>query len=197
MNIESRGKILLYYNPYSGNGMFKNNLDMIIEECQARGFHVMPVRAQQGVRISKALENLDQNQYTRIMVAGGDGTVNICVNAMVKHDIHLPLAILPSGTANDFAYYFELPSDLGGLLDIALGEKTTKVDVGVVNNTNFINVTALGGMVDVSQKTDPNLKSALGPLAYYLQGARELVQLHPLPVTLPHRRLSMRKKYIS
>lgn len=145
MNIESRGKILLYYNPYSGNGMFKNNLDMIIEECQARGFHVMPVRAQQGVRISKALENLDQNQYTRIMVAGGDGTVNICVNAMVKHDIHLPLAILPSGTANDFAYYFELPSDLGGLLDIALGEKTTKVDVGVVNNTNFINVTALGG----------------------------------------------------
>ncbi len=184
MNIESRGKILLYYNPYSGNGMFKNNLDMIIEECQARGFHVMPVRAQQGVRISKALENLDQNQYTRIMVAGGDGTVNICVNAMVKHDIHLPLAILPSGTANDFAYYFELPSDLGGLLDIALGEKTTKVDVGVVNNTNFINVTALGGMVDVSQKTDPNLKSALGPLAYYLQGARELVQLHPLPVTL-------------
>ncbi len=184
MNIESKGKILLYYNPYSGNGMFKNNLDMIIEECQARGFHVMPVRAQQGVMISRAFENLDQSQYTRIMVAGGDGTVNICVNAMVEHDIHLPLAILPSGTANDFAYYFELPSDLGSLLDIALGEKTTEVDVGVVNDKCFINVTALGGMVDVSQKTDPNLKSALGPLAYYLQGARELVQLHPLPVTL-------------
>lgn len=184
MNIESKGKILLYYNPYSGNGMFKNNLDMIIEECQARGFQVAPVRAQQGVMISKALANIDQNEFSRIIVAGGDGTVNICVNGMVEHDIHLPLGILPSGTANDFAYYFELPSDLGSLLDIALGEKTTKVDVGVVNNTCFINVTALGAMVDVSQKTDPNLKSAIGPLAYYLRGARELAQLHPLPVTL-------------
>lgn len=184
MNIESKGRLLLYYNPYSGNGMFKNNLDMIIEECQAKGFLVVPVRAQHGVSISKAMEGIDQSKFDRILVAGGDGTVNICVNAMVNNDIYLPLAILPSGTANDFAYYFELPSDLGSLLDIALGEKTTRVDVGVVNNKYFVNVTALGGVVDVSQKTDPNLKSAIGPLAYYLQGARELAQLHPLPVTL-------------
>ena len=31
-------KILVYYNPYSGSGVFKNNLDYIIERCQEAGF---------------------------------------------------------------------------------------------------------------------------------------------------------------
>ena len=130
------------------------------------------------------LSGIDQSEFSRIIAAGGDGTINLCVNAMIKHDIHLPLGILPAGTANDFAYYFELPSDIDYQLDIALGQKTTKVDVGVVNNRNFINVAAMGALIDVSQKTDPNLKNAIGVLAYYLKALTEIPQLHAIPVKL-------------
>ena len=56
------------------------------------------------------LEELNEEEYDRIIVGGGDGTVNLCVNAMIKHNIKLPLAIMPAGTANDFAYYFGVPS---------------------------------------------------------------------------------------
>ena len=31
-------KVLLYYNAYSGSGVFKNNLDYIVERCQEEGF---------------------------------------------------------------------------------------------------------------------------------------------------------------
>lgn len=180
----AKGKILLYYNPYSGNGMFKNNLDHIIDRCQNAGYQVMPVRVNKGKQIEKVLSNIDENEYSRIIACGGDGTLNICVNTMIRHDIHLPMAILPAGTANDFAYYFELPSDIDKALDIALGNKTTKADVGTVNGKCFINVAAMGAMVDVSQKTDPALKNAIGPLAYYLKGASELTQVHPINVKL-------------
>ncbi|MCQ2546787.1 MAG: YegS/Rv2252/BmrU family lipid kinase [Clostridia bacterium] len=180
----AKGKILLYYNPYSGNGMFKNNLDHIIDRCQDAGYQVMPVRVNKGKQIEKVLSNIDENEYSRIIACGGDGTLNICVNTMIRHDIHLPMAILPAGTANDFAYYFELPSDIDKALDIALGNKTTKADVGTVNGKCFINVAAMGAMVDVSQKTDPALKNAIGPLAYYLKGASELTQVHPIKVKL-------------
>ena len=37
-------KVLLYYNAYSGSGVFKNNLDYIVERCQEEGFQVVPVR---------------------------------------------------------------------------------------------------------------------------------------------------------
>ena len=179
-----KNNILLYYNPYSGSGIFKSNLDHIIDRCQEAGYQVIPVRAARGVYIDKALDGLDQSRFDRIIAAGGDGTMNLCVNAMVRHDIHLPLALLPSGTANDFAYYFELPSELDYLLDIALGNKTTSADVGIVNDKCFINVAAMGAMVDVSQKTDPALKNAFGTLAYYLKAVTELPQVHPINVRL-------------
>ena len=182
--MEKNNKILLYYNAHSGSGVFKNNLDHIVERCQDAGYQVIPVRAAKGIAINKVMAEMDDSEYSRVIAAGGDGTVNLCVNAMVKNDIHLPLAILPAGTANDFAYYFELPTDIDYQLDIALGKKTTKVDVGVVNDRYFINVAALGALIDVSQKTDPNLKNAIGTLAYYLKALTEIPQIRALPVKL-------------
>ena len=181
---ERRKKILLYYNAYSGSGVFRNNLDHIIDRCQKAGYQVVPVRAAHGVVINNVFETLRQEEYSRIIAAGGDGTMNTCVNAMVRHGIDLPIGILPAGTANDFAYYFELPSDLELQLDVALGSKTTKADVGLVNDRCFINVCAMGALVDVSQKTDPTLKNALGQMAYYLTALTELRQIHPIKVKL-------------
>ncbi|MDO4546152.1 MAG: lipid kinase, partial [Bacillota bacterium] len=49
---------------------------------------------------------------------------------------------------------------------------------------NFINVAAMGALIDVSQKTDPNLKNAIGVMAYYLKALTEIPQIRALPVTL-------------
>lgn len=177
-------RILLYYNAHSGSGIFKNNLDYIVERCQEKGYLLVPIRASKGLVIDDALANMNQDEFDRIIVAGGDGTTNICVNSMIKHDIHLPLALLPAGTANDFAYYFDIPSGIEYQMDVALGDVTAKADVGVVNSKNFINVTAMGALIDVSQKTDPNLKMAIGVMAYYLKAMTEIPQIRELPVKL-------------
>lgn len=184
MSVEKRQKVLLFYNPHSGNGMFKNNLDGIINRFQESNFQVVPVRVAKGTAIQQALAEMDQSMYRQIVVAGGDGTINICVNAMIRNNIDLPLAIFPTGTANDFAGYFDLPKDIESMVDVAMGDKFTYADVGKCNDRYFINVAALGSLVDVSQKTDPNLKNTLGVVAYYLKGASEVVKLRALPVKL-------------
>lgn len=181
---ERRKKILLFYNPYSGNGLFKNNLDLIIERFQDSGYQITPVRAAKGMAIEKALTEMNPDNYRQIVVAGGDGTINICVNTMIKCGIDLPLGVFPTGTANDFAYYFNLPSDISEMVDVVLGDTTMDVDVAKCNDKYFINVAAMGSLVDVSQKTDPNLKNSLGVFAYYLKGASEIVKLHPIPIKL-------------
>lgn len=180
----SKKKVLIYYNPYSGSGIFKDNLDYIIGRVQDAGFQPIPVRAAKGVVIGPMLEELNEEEYDRIIVGGGDGTVNLCVNAMIKHNIKLPLAIMPAGTANDFAYYFGIPSTVKEFMDIALGDSTIPADVGIVNDKCFINVAAMGALIDVSQKTDPNLKNSLGVMAYYLTAMTELRQVKALPITL-------------
>ena len=182
--MEKRKKVLLFYNPHSGNGLFKNNLDFIVDKFQQRGFQIMPVRAAKGMAIRTALSEMSQDDYEEIIVAGGDGTINICVNAMIELGIDLPLAIFPTGTANDFAYYFDLPYDVEEMVDIALGDHFAYADVGKCNQKYFVNVAAMGALIDVSQKTDPNLKNTLGVFAYYLRGATEIVNIHPIPVRL-------------
>jgi diacylglycerol kinase (ATP) len=181
---EKRQKILLFYNPFSGNGLFKNNLDNIIGQFQKRDLQVVPVRAAEGLVIEKAMEEMDTSMYRQIVVAGGDGTINVCVNAMVRNNIDLPLALFPSGTANDFASYFRIPGSIEEMVDIAMGDKYVEADVGVCNNRCFINVAALGSLVDVSQKTNPDLKNTLGVLAYYLKGVGEIISLKPIPIKL-------------
>ena len=167
-------KVLLFYNPHSGNGLFKNNLDHIIKRFQEHDLVIVPVRAAEGLHIRHVLKTMHPHEYRQIIAAGGDGTINVCVNAMIENDINLPLAIFPAGTANDFAYYFDIPNDIDGMIDIALGTKYTNADVGRVNGRCFVNVAAMGGLISVSQKTDPNLKNSLGIMAYYLKALTEI-----------------------
>lgn len=186
--IKKLKKVILFYNPNSGSGMFKSNLDSIIERYQKEGYLVVPIRAAHGHAINDYLAELDKDtyreEYYQIIAAGGDGTINICVNAMIRNNIDLPLAIMPAGTANDFAYYFDIPNDIDKMLDIALSGNYTYADVGKVNDRHFINVAAIGQVVDVSQKTDPALKNTIGVMAYYLKGLSEVPNLKPVKVTL-------------
>ncbi|MBR0596850.1 YegS/Rv2252/BmrU family lipid kinase [Sinanaerobacter chloroacetimidivorans] len=179
-----KNKVLLFYNPNAGNGLFKNNLDLIIEKFQKKRLFVVPVRADRKGILNEVLKDLNPKEYKKIIAAGGDGTINIVVNAMLNHKIDLPLAIFPSGTANDFAYYFDLPHDIESMMRIALDENYTYTDIGKVNDKYFINVAAMGFLVDVSQKTDPNVKNTLGVISYYLKGVQEIPNIKPIPVKI-------------
>lgn len=179
-----RKKVILFYNPNAGNGLFKNNLDLIIERFQQKKLVVIPIRAGRGDVLDGLFRTIDPAEYRQVIAAGGDGTINICVNAMIKNNIDLPLAIFPAGTANDFAYYLDLPLEVNSMIDIALGSNFTYSDLGRANDKYFLNVAAMGTMVDVSQKTDPNLKSILGVLSYYIRGIIEVPNLKPIPVRI-------------
>ena len=109
---DEQRKVLLIYNPNSGNGMFPRYLDLIISKFQDKGFLIRPVRGASTDILDYVFSHIHAEQYRNIIIAGGDGTVNIVVNAMMKHEIDLPIAIFPAGTANDFAYYMNIPNEI-------------------------------------------------------------------------------------
>jgi YegS/Rv2252/BmrU family lipid kinase len=177
-------KVLLFYNPHAGNGVFSNNLDKVIDGFQRADRLVVPLRADHSNSLSKLFESGEMDTYSKIIAAGGDGTMNLLVNAMMRYGVDLPLALFPSGTANDLAHYFDLPHNIDELIDISTNENYTYMDVGIANDRYFVNVLAMGMMVDVSQKTDPAIKNTMGIMAYYLRGMAEIPKLKPIPITL-------------
>ncbi len=173
-------KLVLVYNPVSGHAAMPKRLDPLIAAIQERGMIVVPYRTQKG-------ENAGFGAFIRsvepdgIIAAGGDGTLHIVINLMMKHDIHLPLGIIGSGTSNDFATYLGITGDLGGYLDTIAAGRTRAVDLGLVDSKYFVNVASAGCMTGIAHEVDARFKNRLGKLAYYIKGVSELPKFRPLP----------------
>ncbi|HYE67688.1 MAG TPA: acylglycerol kinase family protein, partial [Anaerovoracaceae bacterium] len=92
-----KNKVLLFYNPNAGNGLFKSNLDVIIEKFQKKKMYIIPVRSDRKGIVYEIMRDLNPDEYRKVIIAGGDGTINIVVNAMMQYNVDLPIAIFPAG----------------------------------------------------------------------------------------------------
>lgn len=177
-------KVLLLYNPKSGTRTFQAQLDYVIERFQDEGMQVVPYRMKDMEQLESYLKTLDHENYKKFIISGGDGTVHQVVNLMMKYDITCPIAVFPSGTANDFSQYFEIPKDIAGMTDVALSDHYVPCDLGKINDHYFINVASFGNLVDISQRVNEQTKNVLGVLAYYIKGIEEIPKLRAFEATI-------------
>ncbi|CAK1758234.1 lipid kinase YegS [Vibrio crassostreae] len=122
----------------------------------------------------------------RLIVAGGDGTVNEAVNALnqFRASERPQLAIIPMGTANDFATATGIPSDIAQAFTLALEGKAFAVDSVRANDRYFMNVAAAGFGAEVTAETPVELKDFLGGGAYTLTGVVKALGFKPYSGTL-------------
>ncbi len=121
-----------------------------------------------------------------ILAVGGDGTMNEVINGLIDGQHKTPLAVLPAGTVNDFAYAMNIPRDVNGFCAMIRQMKILDVDAGRVGDRCFLNVAAAGMLTDVAYKVPSESKTVLGKLAYVLSGAMDLPNqfLKPVSVTI-------------
>jgi diacylglycerol kinase (ATP) len=169
-------RVKFIYNPYSGENLIISNLDKVIRIHQEYGYVIEPFRISNNADIIDAFNFIDDT-YKYILIAGGDGTIDSVINKMKEANVELPVAFLPVGTANDFAKYLGIPSDIEKACIQILEGKAKRFDLGKVNDKYFVNVASAGLFTDISQKTDPHLKNTMGKLAYYLKGIEEVTNL--------------------
>jgi diacylglycerol kinase (ATP) len=176
-------KIILAYNPVSGNASFKYKLDLMVEKFQERDCMLLLYRTQKDN--SKTFVDFVQSTSAEgIVIAGGDGTLHEIVNIMLHENIDLPIGILASGTSNDFASFLGVDDDLDRYVEAIAAGTTTPVDVGVVAGEYFINVASAGMLTSVAHEVDSKLKNALGKMAYYLRGLGELPKFRALDLRI-------------
>lgn len=182
--------VLLIYNPYSGSRTFKNYLDRILELFQERGCLVTLWRISENAGLDDFLDRIKPEDYGKILIAGGDGTIHQVINALAERDISLPIGIYPVGTANDFAQNFDLPGTIEELTEIYTRDNYTYCDLAKINGKYFINVASLGYLTDISQKTDPKFKNSFGVFSYYMTGIGDLQKPKAVRVKVTSREFS-------
>lgn len=116
----------------------------------------------------------------RIVVAGGDGTVNEAASAIIQieEEKRPELAIIPLGTANDFATAIQVPASIKASLSLAVEGQSALVDCVKANDRYFINVATAGFGAEVTAETPVELKNFLGGGAYTLTGVVKALGLN-------------------
>jgi diacylglycerol kinase (ATP) len=85
-----------------------------------------------------------------VALAGGDGTVNLAANALLKHDWDTPpvVGVLPVGTGCDLLRTFGLPQELGAAARHLATDDTYEIDVATLEGKwglrYFVNVAQVG-----------------------------------------------------
>ncbi|MGL5316555.1 MAG: YegS/Rv2252/BmrU family lipid kinase [Peptostreptococcaceae bacterium] len=174
-------KVKLIYNPNSGEKSIANHLDNIIRIYQEKNYIVIPYRLSKEDYIGKALMGIDDT-YDHLLIAGGDGTIDMILNAMMEFNVNLPIGILPLGTANDFANALKLPYNISEAINNIIESEPKNIDIGKINDKYFINVASAGMFTDVSQKINPDFKNYMGKISYYIKGIEEALRLRKFSI---------------
>ena len=121
--------------------------------------------------------------FRQLVAGGGDGTLRDVAEAMAQTCPDASLALLPLGTANDFAKAAGIPLEPAAALDL-LEQPARPVDLGKVGDQMFLNMATGGFGSQVTANTSEDLKKVLGAAAYLFTGLSRFSELQTASVAL-------------
>lgn len=121
--------------------------------------------------------------YPHVVAGGGDGTLRDVAEAMGLAATQASLALLPLGTANDFAKAAGVPLEPQAALDL-LDVPARPIDLGRVGDQLFLNMATGGFGTQVTANTSEDLKKVLGAAAYLFTGLSRFSELQAASVEL-------------
>jgi diacylglycerol kinase (ATP) len=158
----------------------RDRLIAAIESALAqRGFTADFPEAISAEEAARLLRTAADNGYEQVVVAGGDGSVRLGVNALAGGA--LPLAIVPLGTGNLLAASLGVPrSPMAAAKRLATASPVT-IDTGLLQlnggRERFAVAAGLGFDARVMSSTSSSAKARFGVLAYFATVLRLVASL--------------------
>ncbi len=133
--------------------------------------------------------------FTKIVAAGGDGTINEVVNGLAGTEA--TLGLLPMGTVNVFASELGLPShDLESCWRVIERDHTRIVDLPSANGKHFVQLAGVGLDAQAVKETSASLKENFGPVSYLISAAQIAARKPPQLFIEAHDREKMEGSFV-
>lgn len=165
---------VLIYNPLSGRFRWRRQRDLAqaIAFLEATGMRItcLPT-AGPGSATELAREQVRLGRDL-VIVCGGDGTINEVVGGMAGS--HVPLAVLPAGTANVLAKELGLPWSIRRAAEYIPQGELRRIALGRAGQQYFIFLAGVGPDGCIVYKLNTRAKLSLGLLSYWLESFRQL-----------------------
>jgi len=185
-------RILFIINPKSGQGL-DGNLKKLIDTASKKSGSEYRIYIMDGYDRERI--NVEINRYRPdfVAVAGGDGTINLLADMLINTD--LPLAIIPSGSANGMARELQIPAKIENALDVVFKGKTKGIDLLKINGKTCIHLADIGLNARVVNRFEKDPKRGIITYAKHLFG--EMFLLKKYTFNLFYEGKSVRRKGVS
>lgn len=152
----SKSDWIAIVNMAAGGGKTRRDWPLIAQILQREGIRYEPSFTDRRLHASIIARNKIKEGYSRIIVVGGDGTMNEVINGVFAqkrvHTTEVMLGMISVGTGNDWARTFNIPSDYEGAIRTIKEQKTFIQDAGLVSYLKngkewkryFINIAGMG-----------------------------------------------------
>lgn len=144
----SYARPMFVINPMAGGGraarLVPELRDAVARRAQLEPTYAVAERPGHAVDLA---ERAAADGYDPIVVVGGDGTMNEVANGLLRYRGAIPrLAVIPTGTGNDFARSVGIPRSLEDAVPVALGEAggPRPVDAARIGDRYFVGVAGAG-----------------------------------------------------
>lgn len=121
---------LFIVNPVAGDGRALHIEPWLRRHLHAAAPHARVVETEAPGHARELAHHAADQGHDRVIAVGGDGTVQEVVNGVLQDGARLPIGILAGGNGNDLARSLRLPRRGEEALALALGSRTTRIDVG-------------------------------------------------------------------
>lgn len=153
--------IYIIYNPISGSK--GNSYRLNIENELSKIPNSQVLKTEYVNHASELTKFAKDNNPEKIIVIGGDGTINEVAKQLIHSEI--PLGIIPMGSGNGLARHLGLSFDFKTALDFALKtSRYQKIDVAFFNQQAFFCTAGIG--FDATVAHDFSQKEGRGMLNY-------------------------------
>ena len=169
---------LIAINPHSGNG---RGSTVAVEVTRYLSLHDISYRsiaaASADELTSSLVKELDGKSYKGLIAVGGDGLAHLVMQLCVPR--HLPFAIVPAGTGNDFVRTLGWSlEDIEPMLKRITTNEPTPIDLGNVDSEWFGAILSTGFDSVVNERAN-RLRWPSGPQRYNVAIALELPRFRP------------------
>jgi diacylglycerol kinase (ATP) len=174
--------IALLTNPTAGKGRGGKARAAVVERLRGAGLSVRDLSGRDAEEALDLARTAVQQGVEALVVLGGDGMVHLGVQAVAETGT--PLGIIPAGTGNDVARYFDLPrKDPVAAADAVIRGTTRKVDLAKSGSKYFATVLCAGFDALVNERAN-RMTWPKGQMRYNIATLSELRVFRPLQYTL-------------
>ena len=173
-------KLLIITNPRSGKGKIKNDLLKIVQTFSDADFDVTvyPTKCRSDATVKS--QSLCAGEYDRIVVCGGDGTLNEVITGLMHKKLDCTLGYIPYGTLNEWSSSLKISRNpLTAAKDILDGVETD-LDLGQFGDKYFAYTASFGAFTEASYSAPQGVKNVLGQAAYFFEGIKGLSHIKPI-----------------